>query len=237
MGGVGGMLAGIMLILAYGLLTLGYPPQTCCSEEFFRQALRSPALLVLFNMPIPSAWALSIPLFLALYTSLRKTSVRYALLGTVSGVIAVSIASINLFASIPLKLALAELYSKTADADKKTMIGVAEAISSSSAASLPLFFLFLIIAFLAVGAAMGRSAAFRNGYGWLSIVLGIILVVFLPLGGLLMFLQLWVPQFFALVIIPPILWLILVGFKIYRLSNLQVGSAGFEPAITSAQGS
>ncbi len=214
------MLAGILLILAYGLLTLGYPSQTCCSEEYFRQVLQSRTFFVLFDTLIPSAWALSILLFLALYASLRKSSVRYALVGTGPGVIAASTASISLFESIPLKLALAELYSKTPDADKKTVIAVAEASSSSSPASLPLFFLFLIIAFLAIGAAMLRSTVYQKYSGWMSIVLGIIMIISFPLAMVLMFLQFWLPQFFALVIIPPILWLILVGFSVYRLSTM-----------------
>ena len=218
-GGLAGILAGIILIFAYGLLTVGYPPQTCCTEEFFRQLPQFKTAAVISSMLIPSAWVLGMPLFIALYADLKETSKRYALLGTVAGLIGAGVASITLFEGTLNWLGLSELYETTPDSAKNVVVAAAETMEMAGASLLGPILILLIIAFVAIGMAMLRAGAFRRASGWASIILGGLLLASLPLSGVLMFLHWWMPVLFAFIVIPTIVWLLYMGFQVYRLSR------------------
>jgi len=214
LGGIGGIIGGVFLAVAYGLL---YPPHTCCTDEFFRELPQFFARWLIHEVLLISGWALTIPLFLSLYTSLKPASPRAALLCAVFGIFAAGIASVGLALGVPLQLALANVYAHAADADKATVITVAKAVQGSAAAGLPLLFLSLPVAFLAVASGALRCAAFHKRQAWTSVILAAISIVAVPVSGILMFLQ--VPFFYAIIIVPPIVWFIFQGLSVYLISR------------------
>ncbi len=219
-GGICGILSGISFIAAYTLPSLTLPNLpyssfTCCSEEFFRQLPQFRTHFIVVHTLLPLAWALSIPLLLALYASLRRVGFRYALLGTVLGIVAAGIAAINLAAGFSYALGLAEIYVMGTDVDKRAVIAVAEVIQSSAAGQLTLIFVSLTVTPISIGVAVLKSVSFQRRYVWMSIIFGIIL---LPSGFIVSSLV-SPPSGFVPIITIWITWLIVMGSKLYLLSR------------------
>lgn len=212
MGGLGGIVAGIIFFPAAALVFPNLPqPGLGSVEETLRQLVQNRTPLIIGSAFWLVISLLLIPFFLALYRSLREANLGYALLGSVLGVLAAAVIAILVSVSSSSALGLAELYDKAAAADKPMVITVAEATSRWTPGG---FFqvegVFRAIALIAIGGAMLESPAFKKGYGWMSVIIGIVFL--LPVGFFL-------PVFFIFIEILFLIWLILVGFRVYRLSK------------------
>ncbi len=207
-------MAGIIFIPAAGLLFPNIPQPTLGSvEETLKGLVQNRAALLTGSTLLLAVSVLFVPFFLALYRSLRGANLGYALIGSVLGVLAATVIAVLASVSSSSALGLADLYDKAAASDKAMIVTLAEATGSWTPGG---FFqvegVFRAISLLALGGAMLQSTTFQKGYGWMSVVLGVIFL--LPVG-------LFFSICFILIEVGFAIWLIVVGFKVYRLSTAQ----------------
>ena len=164
---------------------------------------------------------LAILFFLALYQSVRRSSFGYSLLGTVTGILAATSFAIPLLAQGPVSLAIADVYSRAAAADKGTVVTVAQAIDQSIGLTvannvfLTAGLVLLMITFLAIGLAMMKNASFGRGLGWMSIIFSVISILIFTGGSLV--------DRHGIAILPTtmfaMIWFFLIGSKVYGISR------------------
>ncbi len=187
-GGWAGVLAGIIVVV--GLITFlllpvpfgaTFPPdleQDLASFPEIRTNLTvSFALLVV-------AYLLLIVFLGALYWSLKEPSRAFARIGLGSGVLAVLLSIVGLQGFLLASNVLSALYGDVAVADRPVVVATYGVMFSLSSAVLSTGFLFIGLAFVAFGLAMRGSPDFGEGLAWLSVVLGILIVLLVfPIQG------------------------------------------------------
>ena len=169
LGGIGGLLAGISFILAS--ISRGLTPRFSTSEEVLQSYLESATLHLLNQAFLFVAILLFIPLLLALYRSLRKSSPAGALLGSVIGVMGLTILAISLVSSLAALSTLSGLYAAATPAEKTTIVIVAEVMGSFGLSIAGRWF--FALSFVSFGVAMLGSPAYKRRFGWVTVILGI----------------------------------------------------------------
>lgn len=217
-GGLGGVLAGVMLIPAFVFMILSQRPGgTGSVEQTLQDAITyRTSILVGFSLFFATS-LLAIPLFLALYRNLREASLGYALLGTVLGVLSSTILAITVSVYALFSSGLANLYASATTPDQKMVaVSLAQVIFYENASLIGGLALvgtvFSGLALLVTGGAMRQSTTFHKGLGWMSIVFGVVFIILGSIGPI------WPGFFFTQILL--IFWFILVGLRVYRLSKV-----------------
>ncbi len=214
-GGLAGILSGtlaLLFLLSFFLLPpagLGF-----VTEENLRlQAQNITSVGVAVSLEFVGALVL-IPLFLALYGSLREGSLAYALLGSVLGVLGVTMSAVASTQELSGAL-IAQLYVKAATADQKAIFNIAQAASASGGGFFLTSSLLIGTGLVFIGGALLGGATFRKAYGWLGVISGVGLIV-----GVFLVLGFGSPLGFLLGLLESIVWPILMGLRLYRASRV-----------------
>ena len=213
-GGIAGILAGVLFILAIITFFALLPLVRDAAEDVMRfPELR--AAWTAFGIFSLVGAILTIPLFLALYRALRGTSLAAALFATVLGVLGAFGLAFNFASGFGVFPALSDLFVNAASPEERTTVvllweatrGIIDQAGFAGAA-------FLAVGAVSFGVAMLGSPDFGKGFGGVGVVLGlaavvdlsIVVVMGLTAGGFV--------AFFAFII-----FLFLFGWKVYSLSR------------------
>lgn len=216
-GGLAGMLGGILFILTFVVVMAG-PVGMDEPADLAGWVTRFPdikAARIVENIIYLMALILEVPLFLALYRALRRTSLAAALFGSVLGIVGLATmmgVSTPHVAHIPLS----ELYhvSGVTSADQATLALLWQAIWGMINLMTYVGFFIVTISLIPLGVGMLGSPDFGKGFGGVTLVLGV--------GGLVMaVLQIIDPasmigagSYFA-----SIIFYFILGWKLFNLSR------------------
>ncbi|MCP4288291.1 MAG: DUF4386 family protein, partial [Gammaproteobacteria bacterium] len=121
------------------------------------------------------ALILEVPLFLALYRALRKTSLASALFGSILGILGLVVMMVG---SIPhiAHASLSDLYHApgAAPVDQATLALLWQATWGIFDAMLYVGFFVVPVGLIILGVGMFGSPTFGKGFGWVSVVLGVL---------------------------------------------------------------
>jgi hypothetical protein len=214
-GGLAGILGGIILILSMLVAVVFIPADPPSFSELVARFPDVQMLRVAENVSYLLGLVLGIPLLLALFWSLRKTSLAPALFGSALGIVGL----IGMIVSATPHVAhspLSEIYhtiGTTLEA-QETLGLIWQATWGIMDAPLYVGFFVGMLGFTLLGVAMFASQEFGKGLRWVSVVLG-------AAGFVAALLQLIDPasDIGALSFFAYIIFYIILGIKIYRLSK------------------
>jgi len=214
-GGLSGMLGVILFVLVWIVVGVFIPAEPADLAGWVTRFPDIQATRVIENGIYLVALLLEIPLFLALYRALRKTSLAPALFGSVLAIVGL----IVMVASTTPHVAhapLSDLFHAPGAtlADQATLALLWQAIWGINDSMLYVGFFVVPIGIILLGVAMLGAPAFGKVFGGMSLVLGV-------LGLIAAVLQLFDPasmigagSYFACVI-----FYLVLGWKLYRLSK------------------
>ena len=176
-GGLAGLLGGILFILAFVVVIAG-PAGMEDPADLAGWVTRFPDIKtarVVENVLYLSGLILGVPLFLALYRALRRTSRALALFGSVLGIVGL----VPMMASATPHAAqsrLSDLYNATGATavDQATIALMWQAILGMVDMMTYVGFFIVPIGLILLGVGMFRSPAFGKGFGGVSVVLGVV---------------------------------------------------------------
>jgi hypothetical protein len=214
-GGLAGILGGIMFILVLILVTVIIGDDPSDLAGFVTRFPDIHATRVVENIIYLVALLLAVPLFLALYQALRKTSLAPALFGSVLGIVGL----VSMVVSTTPHVAhapLSDLYHApgATPADQATLAILWQAIWGMFNAPLYVGFFVVPIGFILLGVGMLGVPTFGKGFGGVSVVLGglgLIAAVFQMVDPASMA---GVVSYFAIII-----FCFVLGWKVYSLSR------------------
>lgn len=174
-GGLSGMLGVLFLILVWVVVGVFVPPDPADLAGLVTRFPDIQAARVVENGMYLLALVMEIPLFLALYRALRKTSLAPALFGSVLGIVGLVV----MVASATPHVAHAPLYDLyrapgATPADQATLTLLWQAIWGINDSMLYVGFFVVPIGLILLGAAMFGAPSFGKGFGWVSVVLGVL---------------------------------------------------------------
>lgn len=217
-GGLAGMLGGIFHILAFVVVIAGPVgiEEPANLEEWVIRFPEIRAARTVENVFYLAALILGITLFLALYRSLRRTSLAPAFFGSglsVLGLVVLVAGALPHVATAPLS----DLYhaAGATPAEQATLALMWQATWGIFEALLASGFFVVPIGLIALGRAMLGAPDFGKGYGGMSVALGVIGLV-----GATFFIidpssMIVVATFFAIIIFQ-----LALGWKVYTLSRV-----------------
>lgn len=177
------------------------------------RTILSIASLLLFTYSM-----LLLPFYLELYKRLNDTGRETARVGVFLGVAAAVLSSAVSTAVSSVTLGLATRYGlDVTGQDGEGVSGIVEGILRFSGGLLDAETRLRAISLLAIGAALLKAAAFRRWHGWMSMIVGIL---FLSLTMATPFIS--IPFLYQILILKEILfvlWLVIVGFRVFRISR------------------
>ncbi|MFQ5552542.1 MAG: hypothetical protein ACE5EW_02315 [Thermoplasmata archaeon] len=207
-GGLAGILTGVLVVAAIitfvaAMPSFTFPPDLATDLERFPE--NGTILRAGFSIQVV-ALLLLLPFLAAFYWSLREPSRVFARIGLGSGVLAVILAILgfqgNLQSTHIFSVVLEDF-----PADRAVVVATYAAVQSLVAAVNVMSFLFLGLTFAAFGLAMRANPAYSEGFAWLTVILGVLIVLFpLPLLGLISILL-----FIVLAVV--------LGWKVYSLAG------------------
>jgi hypothetical protein len=214
-GGLAGILGGIILILSMAVVVVFLPADPPTFTELVARFPEVKTLRVVENVSYLLGLVLGIPLILALFCSLRKTSLAPALFGSALGIVGLT----GMIVSATPHVAhspLSQIYHTTGTTlEAQETLGLIWQ-ATWGVMDVPLYVGFFVgmLGFTLLGVAMFGSPAFGKGLRWVSVVIGVA-------GLAAAILQLVTPasdigavSFFAYII-----FYFILGIKIYRLSK------------------
>ena len=212
-GGLAGILAGILFILAIVILIAFGPPVTAdpeglvMGEPDVRAALSVGNALYLVNL------ILVVILLLALYRALRGTSLAAALFGSVLGVTGLVVLVAAAFPHVAF-VPISDLYHApgATPAEQATLVLLWQATQGVFTALDAVGLFVLPIGFIVLGVAMLRAPTFGRGFGGVSVVLGVA-----GATGTLLGQTVSDAVFFGPIVV--IIFALLLGWKVYSLSK------------------
>ena len=216
-GGLGGMLGGIIFILAWVVIIAG-PVGLEDPADLAEWVTRFPdikAARVVENVIYLVALLLEVTLFLALYRALRGTGLAPALFGSVLGIMGLGAMVVSTTPHVA-HAPLSDLYHApgATPADQAALALMWQATKGIFDAMLYVGFFVVPIGLILLGVAMLGDPSFGKGFGGLSVVLGV-------LGLVAAVLQLVDPasmtgagSYFACLI-----FYLVMGWKVYGLSR------------------
>ena len=218
-GGLAGILGGIMFILVLILVTVIIGDDPSDLTEWVIRFPSIKATRVVENIIYLTALILAIPLFLALYWALKKTSLAPALFGSalgILGIVAMAVSATPHVAHAPL----ADLYyaSGATPADQATIVLMWQATWGIFNAMLYVGFFVVPIGIIILGVAMLGAPAFGKGIGGVSVVLGGLGLVAAVLQMVDPTSMVGVVSYFAIII-----FCFVLGWKVYSLSRTPEG--------------
>ena len=214
-GGLAGILAGILFLVAIPLTTLFPSPSLPPTPE---QLMRFPdiraGLTALLSLVIASH-ILTVALVLALYLALRRTSLGSALFGSILAVLGLVMLALDRASLFIAFTALSDLFANAATtAEETTVFLLWEATIGMTFAFFFVGTLFLWVGIIALGVAMLGAPAFGKGFGGGSIVLGAV-------GAAGVYIRLVAPLTIGTYVLATLIFLLLFGWKVYSLSRAE----------------
>jgi hypothetical protein len=214
-GGLAGMLGVIFFILVWVVVGVFVPPDPADLAGWVTRFPDIKGTRVVENGIYLVALILEVPLFLALYRALRKTSLAPALFGSVLGIVGLVVMVVSTTPHVA-HAPLSDLYHApgATPADQATLALLWQAIRGINDSMLYVGFFVVPIALILLGVAMLGAPAFGKGFGGVSVVLGV-------LGLIAAVLQMVDPasmtgagSYFACLI-----FYLVLGWKLYSLSR------------------
>ena len=216
-GGLAGMLGGILFILTWVVVIAG-PVGMEDPVDLAGWVTRFPdirAARIVENGLYLVALILEVTLFLALYRALRRTSLAPALFGSVLGILGLAVMVVSATPHIA-HAPLSDLYLApgTNPEAQATIALMWQATWGIFDAILYVGFFVVPTGVIALGLAMLGSPAFGKGFGWVSIVLGVIGLVAAVLQLIDPASMVGAGSYFACLI-----FYLVLGWKVYSLSR------------------
>ena len=217
-GGLAGMLGGILFILTFVVVIAG-PVGMEEIADLEALVMRFPdvrAARVVENSLYLLALILGVPLFLALYRALRKRSLAPALFGSVLGIVGLVVMVVGTTPHVA-HAPLSDLYhapGATPEA-QATLALVWQATWGIFDAMLYVGFFVVPVGLIALGVAMLGTPAFGKGFGWVSVVLGVVGLVAAVLQMVDPSSMIGAGSYFACLI-----FYLVLGWKVYSLSRV-----------------
>jgi hypothetical protein len=214
-GGVAGILGGIIFVLVIVVVIVFVGADPARPEGEIRRFPDIRAARTVEDSLYLVVLILWMAHFLALYRALRRTSLAPALFGGVLGIVGLGVLAAGALphvASAPIS----ELYHApgATPEDQATLVllwqanqGIFDALFGAGLVLVP-------IGLIALGVAMLGTPAFGKGFGWLSVVLGVVGVV----AASVLLVDPLSPSAFA-GILSLIVFHLVLGWKIYSLSR------------------
>ena len=214
-GGLAGILGGIIFILVFVIVIVFVGLDTLDPEG---EVMRFPDIRgarTVENSLYLVVLILWVTFFLALYRALRGTSLAPALFGSVLGILGLVVLAAGALPHVAT-LPISELYHApgATPVDKATLVLLWQATQGIFEALLIVGLFIMPIGITALGVAMLRAPAFGKGFGWVSVVLGVVGVV----AAIVLLVDPPSPIAFAGVLVLIVFHLVL-GWKVYSLSK------------------
>ncbi len=214
-GGLAGILGGILFVLTWVVVGVFVPPDPADLAGWVTRFPDIQSARVVENGIYLLALILEIPLFLALYRALRKTSLAPALFGSVVGIVGLVV----MIASTTPHVAhapLSDLYRApgATPADQATLALLWQATKGIFDAMLYVGFFVVPIGLITLGVAMLGAPAFGKGFGGVSVVLGVVGLVAAVLQFVDPSSMIGAGSYFA-----GIIFYFVLGWKVYSLSR------------------
>jgi hypothetical protein len=214
-GGLAGMLGGILFILVMVFVGVFVPPDPVDLAEWVTRFPAIRAARVVENGIYLVALILEVPLFLALYWALRRTSLAPALFGSalgILGLVAMVVSTTPHVAHAPLS----DLYHApgATPEDQATLALMWQATWGIFNAMLYVGFFVVPIGLILLGVAMLGAPAFGKGFGGVSVVLGVVGLVAAVLQMVDPSSMIGVVTYFVCLI-----FYLILGWKVYSLSK------------------
>jgi hypothetical protein len=213
-GGLAGILGGILFILSMVAVAF-IPPDPSNPTELVARFPDIHMIRFVENGLYLLALIVGVPLCLALFWALRKTSLAPALFGSalgIVGLIAMAVSATPHVAHTPIS----ELYHATGATPEAqaTLALMWQATWGVFDAPLYVGFFVGMIGFTLIGVAMFGSLAFSKGFGWVSVVIGAVGLAAAVLQMIDPVSTIGMVSFFAYII-----FYFALGWKVYSLSR------------------
>ncbi len=216
-GGLAGMLGGILFILAMVVVFVG-PVGMDDPADLAGWVTRFPdiqAARVVENIVYLMGLILAVPLFLALYRALRRTSLAPALFGSVLGIvglIAMIISATPHVAHAPIS----DLYHApgATSADQAALALMWHATRGILDAMLYVGFLVVPMGFILLGVGMLGTPAFGKGFARVGMAIGVVGLVTAVLQMIDPASMIGVGSYFSIII-----FCLVLGWKVYSVSR------------------
>jgi len=213
-GGLAGMLGGILFILVFVIVGVFVPPDPADLEGWVMRFPDVRAARIVENSLYLAVLILGVPLFLALYRALRRTSLAPALFGSVLGILGLVVlvaGALPHIATAPIS----DLYHApgATPEDQATLALLWQATQGIFDATLAAGAIVLQLGLIALGVAMLGAPAFGKGFGGVSVVLGVVGLVAAAFN-MVDPSMIGAGSFFA-----HLVFLLVLGWKVYSLSK------------------
>ena len=174
-GGLAGMLGVVLFVLVWIVVGVFVPPEPANLAEWVTRFPDIRAARIVENGIYLVALILEVPLFLALYRALRKTSLAPALFGSVLGILGLTVMVVGTTPHVA-HAPLSDLYHApgATPADQATLALLWQATWGIFDAMLYVGFFVVPVGLILLGVAMLGAPAFGKGFGGVSVVLGVV---------------------------------------------------------------
>ena len=217
-GGLAGILGGIIFILVFVIVIAFVLPQLPDPDDPEGLVMRFPDVRAahvveeVLYLGVLALWAIH---FLALYRALRGRSLAPALFGSALGIMGLGVLAAGALPQVA-RTPISDLYHApgATPEDQATLVLLWQATQGIFDALLVVGLLLLPIGVIALGVAMLGAPAFGKGFGWMSLVVGVLGVA----AGVVLLIDPGSP--IAIVsILSLIVFHIALGWKVYSLSR------------------
>ena len=214
-GGLAGIAGGIVLVAVFVIVGVFVGPDPAEPEGLvmrFPDVRAAHIVEEVLYLGVLALWAIH---FLALYRALRGTSLAPALFGSALGLMGLVVLAAGALPQVA-RTPISDLYHApgASPEDQATLVLLWQATQGILDALLVVGLLLLPIGVIALGVAMLGAPAFGQGFGWMSLVVGVLGVA----AGVVLLIDPGSP--IAIVsVLSLIVFHIALGWKVYSLSR------------------
>ncbi len=214
-GGLAGIVGGILLVGVFVIVGVFLGPDPAEPEGLvmrFPDVRAAHIVEEVLYLGVLALWAIH---FLALYRALRATSLAPALFGSALGIMGLGVLAVGALPQVA-RTPISDLYHApgATPEEQATLVLLWQATQGIFDALLVTGLLLLPIGVIALGVAMLGTPAFGKGFGWMSLVVGVLGVA----AGVVLLIDPGSP--IAIVsVLSLIAFHIALGWKVYSLSR------------------